>query len=324
VTSTADVRALLATAVERTALDGHDGRSGSVLERVVLPGTGTLVVKRSRPDTDLTALVTGDAGRELALLGSGALDRLPAGVGHALLAGWRAGQEIVLVMRDVGASIPGWSRLLDRAESARILDAAAAVHRRFADDRPDGLCTTRATALWPHRMRPLAGGPNPLPGLVLRGWDRFAELVPAPVVDRVRRLQRDPTPLLDALGGRAPTLLHGDLWPVNLALEPAQVTLLDWSLASWGPPLLEFAVLLTGTLSRVRADPADVLADVRAAGALPAADTDLMLAVGLLELGWNKALDAAEHPDPATRAAERRALDWWVDAAGPGLSALTS
>ena len=38
----------------------------------------------------------------------------------------------------------------------------------------------------------------------------------------------------------------------------------------------------------------------------------LALLAGLLWLGWNKALDAAEHPDPAKRERERRDLDWWV------------
>lgn len=30
------------------------------------------------------------------------------------------------------------------------------------------------------------------------------------------------------------------------------------------------------------------------------------------ELGWNKALDAATHDDPAQRAAAQQELDWWV------------
>jgi hypothetical protein len=51
----------------------------------------------------------------------------------------------------------------------------------------------------------------------------------------------------------------------------------------------------------------------RAAG--PAYDEDSMhlaLLAGLVWLGWNKALDAAEHPDPAMRRRERADLDWWV------------
>jgi hypothetical protein len=35
----------------------------------------------------------------------------------------------------------------------------------------------------------------------------------------------------------------------------------------------------------------------------------------LLELGWNKALDATEHPDPAKRSTERADLDFWVSRA---------
>jgi len=38
----------------------------------------------------------------------------------------------------------------------------------------------------------------------------------------------------------------------------------------------------------------------------------LALLAGLMWLGWNKALDAAEHPDPAKRERERRDLEWWV------------
>src|SRR2546423_1493666 len=48
----------------------------------------------------------------------------------------------------------------------------------------------------------------------------------------------------------------------------------------------------------------------------------LGLLTGLLELGWNKALDAAEHPDPAKRDRERADLAWWLDAATPALAEL--
>jgi hypothetical protein len=47
----------------------------------------------------------------------------------------------------------------------------------------------------------------------------------------------------------------------------------------------------------------------------------LSLMLGLVWLGWNKALDAAEHPDPATRAREREDLDWWVAQARTTLEA---
>ncbi len=316
---------MLAAAVERTVIDGHDGRSGSTLERVRLAdGTG-LVLKRSRPGTDLAALVTGGADRELALLEAGALDRLPSGVGHALVGGWREDGDVVLLMRDVGPAIPGWDRILDRDGCRGVLAAAAGVHRTFAAGSPIAApvaAGVRATALWPHRMRPLVGGANLLPGIVLRGWSRFAELVAAPVADAVGRLQADPTPLVAELDRRPATLLHGDLWLVNLALEPGQVTLLDWSLATWGPPLMEFATFLTGAFSQVSATREELVDDVRATAGLSDPDVDLMLLLGLMELGWNKALDAAEHPDPAKRAHERAELAWWVDRATPAFRAI--
>ena len=33
---------------------------------------------------------------------------------------------------------------------------------------------------------------------------------------------------------------------------------------------------------------------------------------GLVWLGWNKALDVTENPDPAIREREKADLDWWV------------
>lgn len=42
------------------------------------------------------------------------------------------------------------------------------------------------------------------------------------------------------------------------------------------------------------------------------ASMQLSLLAGLVWLGWNKALDAVEHPDPAVRRRERADLDWWV------------
>jgi hypothetical protein len=33
----------------------------------------------------------------------------------------------------------------------------------------------------------------------------------------------------------------------------------------------------------------------------------------LVFLGWNKAIDILENPDPAIRVQERADLDWWID-----------
>ena len=75
--------------VARTSIGDHVGRSGATLERVRLDDGRSLVLKRLTPRDDLAMAATGDrVGREYLLWRSGLLDRLPAGVGHAVVAGW--------------------------------------------------------------------------------------------------------------------------------------------------------------------------------------------------------------------------------------------
>ncbi len=177
--------------------------------------------------------------------------------------------------------------------------------------------------LSPRRMAPLTAGPNPLPGLVLRGWERFAELARRDVADVVVGLLDDPAPLVAGLSRLPHTLIHGDLWLVNLALEPDQVTLLDWGIASWAPPAVEIASFLAGNASQVQAGREQLVEDVRGIWACWGEDQlRLGFVAGLLELAWKKALDATEHPDPATRSAARADLAWWMRAAEPGLETL--
>lgn len=120
----------LATAVERTVLEGHDGRSGASLERVRLADGTRLVVKRTLAPTDLTMRFSGDGtGRELTLWEAGVLDRLPSGVGHAIVGGWRDGDEVVVVMRDLGDAVITWDTPIGRAECRRLFaGAVAAIH----------------------------------------------------------------------------------------------------------------------------------------------------------------------------------------------------
>ena len=171
----------------------------------------------------------------------------------------------------------------------------------------------RLTVLSP-ALSTLSGGENPLPGLVLRGWELFAEIAPSDVADAVFAVFERPEPLASALCRGGTTLLHGDLWLVNVALTPAEVVLLDWGIATAGPPAVELASFLAGNASMVQATREQVIDDFRRLeGDLHDEDV-LRLAMlgGLVELGWNKALDIATTPDPALRARERADLDWWV------------
>jgi hypothetical protein len=319
---------LLARAVRRVPVEGHDGRSGATLERVELEDGSRLIVKTARPDSDITSAVTGGRlDRELTLWSDGCLDDLPAGVGHCVLEAYAADGAVVTVMRDLGDAVVGWDKPVSRADCRRILAAAASLHDAFLDSAPPASCRLedRLVLLGPLSMHRLLDHASSLPKAVVRGWDVFADLAPPEVADGVLALFDDPARLAEALRRTGPTtLVHGDLWLVNLALEREQVALLDWNLATAGPAVVDFASFLAGTASRVRASREQIVEDFRDVEGDQVSDENLRLGLlsGLLELGWNKALDSVDNPDPVVQARERADLDWWLAASAPALELL--
>ncbi|MGH3330525.1 MAG: hypothetical protein ACRDPJ_04380 [Nocardioidaceae bacterium] len=308
--------------VERWAVTGHEGKSGALLERVRLDDGRRLVVKRLSPENDLLMAMTGDAvGREFVLWSEGVLDRLPAGVAHAVVGGWAEPEGSVLVMRDLGDSVLTWADRLDPARCRWMLRRMARMHDTFAGaDLPDAAAAgltplpVHVGLFSPDRVRPFAESQNGLPAIVLRGWDIFFETVPNDVAAPVRELLDDPSPLVAALESRPVTLLHGDLTTVNMAVEGDRLTLLDWALPALAPGAVDIARFLAGCSSVVDLSREEVLAVYRDACGPSYDDYAMGLALvsGLLWLGWNKAYDAAEHPDAGIRARERDDLDWWL------------
>ncbi|MGH9274540.1 MAG: phosphotransferase, partial [Acidimicrobiales bacterium] len=233
----------------------------------------------------------------------------------AILDVWTDGDTTVTLMRDLGDSVPGWNRVLTRAECNQILDAMTTVHATFAADLPADLCplATRVGLLSPRVLEPLVGQ-HPLADPIVHGWECFAELTPPDLLTTVRALHADPTPLVAAMEEGATTLVHADLWLVNLALEPDRVVFLDWAVATAGPPALDLAIFLTGSAAHVEPSREDLIAEFLERS--PLTDeraVDLALIFGLLDMGWNKALDALEHDDPAIRERELADLRWWQD-----------
>jgi hypothetical protein len=315
---------ILDTVVSRTPLGEHDGRSGGSLERVVLASGERLVVKRTSLATDIVRRLTGDTdGREYCLWRAGVLDRLPGGVSHAVLDGWHVADETVLVMRDLGDAVFGWDDVLTKAEITRVLAAVVALHT--ATDPPRELLTplaSRTGMFAPSRMRPFMDA-SPLPGAVLTGWDCFMDMVDAEVATAVRALLDDPTPLINALARRPCALIHGDLWPVNMAATDSEIVLLDWGLAAWAPPAIDLAYFLAGAGAANIAVSREAVIDEYRALMGPSHDEDglaLALLSGLLDFGWNKALDAVSAADPAERKRHRSDLDWWVRRATAALA----
>jgi hypothetical protein len=299
-------------------MEGHEGKSGAGLEKVWLSDGRALVVKRVSPDSDLTLrVIGGNIGRECLLWRSGALDRLPSGVGHAILDAWvEEDDTTVVVMRDLGASVLTWEDRLSLAATHRVVDRVAALHREFLGAPPVEVAPLdRALSMFaPDRVAAPAAEGNELCAAAVRGWEIFAETAAFDVAGPVMVLLEDVDLLAAALADGPVTLCHGDLATVNMAFEPHQLVLLDWALPLAAPGALDIVRFLAGCSQVLEPSREEVLA-AYALAAGPAYDERSMrlaLLAGLLWLGWNKALDAAEHPDPAIRERERKDLDWWV------------
>jgi thiamine kinase-like enzyme len=308
---------LVRDAVERVVLSGHVGKSGAGLERVRLVDGRVLIVKRIAPGTDFTVEATGGLpGREIVLWRAGVLDRLPGGIEHALVDAWVEGDTTVLVMRDLGDAMLTWDDRLDARRARWVMERAASLHRAFLGAAlPDTVPLQQLLSLFaPVTVRPMAERGIELMQLVVRGWEMFAELVPTDVADAVFALLDDVTPLQRALKAGPVTLNHGDLATVNMAIEGDTLVLIDWAMPTVAPGSLDVARFIAGCASVVDLSREDLLAAYRDAAG-PAYDVRcarLSLLAGTLWLGWNKALDAAEHPDADIRARERVDLDWWV------------
>ncbi len=153
--------------------------------------------------------------------------------------------------------------------------------------------------------------------LALRGWEIFVDTAPSDVAEPVMTLLTDSSSLANALSAGPVTLIHGDLATVNMAFEGDDLVLIDWAMPTAAPGMLDIARFLAGCASVVEPSREEFLA-AYADAAGPAYDERskrLALLAALAWLGWNKALDAAEHPDLAIRAREQQDLDWWVTAA---------
>ncbi len=308
----------LASATAReTIVPGGSARSGSLIERLTLADGRIVIAKHLDPRLDLMLRGLDDDGRLARLWDAGVFERMPDVVEHGLLGVEREGDGWLVVMADVGDALLPDDRPLNRAESRRLLSAAAAMHERFAGaDLPAiGRVGLLYRFLSPAIAVAEAGSPNPLPGLVGRGWARFAEAVPPDVADAIATVHADPERFAAAFDTAPRTLVHGDYRFANLGLRDDRVVVIDWgSSCVAGPAALDLAWYLIVGATRIGATRDEVIDDfIELEGARhdPRA-LGLALVGALAQLGWNKALDVLENDDPRARARERADLDWWV------------
>jgi hypothetical protein len=310
--------ALLANVVERTPLrQTSQGYSGATLERLVLADGQALVVKRLSPTWDATMRLTHDTGRAAWLWTAGVMDQFPPVIDHAIVAAEPTEDGWVIVMRDISGALLPDDRVLTRAESRRILEAAAALHRTFRSERIEGLCRLgdHLSLFSPRTAARERGGASPVFAGIERGWDLFPYVVPYDVVVAIYAIHERPDRLANELNQCATTLIHGDLWLANVGLQPDCVVILDWGTATQAPPAFEFTTYLTGAWSRIMATREELIDDFRVACGDMHDERALQLPfiATFAEYGWNKALDATEHPDPAKRVSEAADLAWWID-----------
>jgi hypothetical protein len=318
---------VLDQALERAPLVDNDGKSGALLERVLLADGRRVVVKRFDPAHDLIMRLTGDTrGREVEMFQRGVFDGLPPQVGHALLGGWFDGDHGVLVMRDLGDTPLRWKDRLTQAQCATFLHGITALHRAFHESAPDGLTPLREFygIFEPDRIAPYAG--NTVVDYALRGWDHWSTVVPGSLGSELLALAQDTRPLMEALSTLPQTMVHGDLATVNCAFEGSRLTLIDWGMAAGAPGAIDIGRFMAGCAHIVDLRNDDFLAAYRqeAGDLYDERATRLGLLSGLVWLGWNKALDIVEHPDPVVREREKAALPWWLDRAREGLDSLDS
>jgi hypothetical protein len=295
----------------------HAGNSGAALARLTR-GDGTeLIAKHVGGTADWLGRVTRDRGRTALLWEAGAFARMPAELDHGIEAvipdeaGWW------VLMRDVAARFLGDERRLSRAESRRILAAAAAMHVEFAGDAPEGaaaLADRLGMSALPVAEREREST-DLLPKQIEAAWDAFAAAAHQDVATEVMSAARDPGPLAVALLEAAePTLLHGDLRDDNLGLTDESVVAIDWDLATAGPPTVELAWYLCHDVWRIDASHDEIEADFRAAEGdlVDDAAHELGMLSGLVQYGWIFGHSALIHPDPAEREWAQEELGWWV------------
>jgi hypothetical protein len=230
--------------------------SGSRLEAVETKGDQPqrFVLKRMTKRADWLMQATNDDHcRSVALWRYGLLNKLQPAIDHAILACARDGDGWAMLMRDVSPYLmePGpWSTV----DVKFFLDTLATIHATFwqapdLDNPATGLCDTAGMiqTFSVNSAGRLPSDTNPVPAMIIEGWELLQEWLDPDVADTLVDLLADPEPLVQALACYPATLVHGDYRDANLALQPApdpRAVVLDWQLAGRSVPTIDLIYFL--------------------------------------------------------------------------------
>jgi hypothetical protein len=283
-----------------------DGKSGALLERVVIDGE-RFVLKHIDAHDDWIMRQTGDLiGFPITLWEAGVVDLAPSCIDHAYVGAAREGRAGAILMRDVGdVLVPASDAPIPVEQHLRFLEHMATFHAAcWGWEDTVGLlpltnryCWFSPTALACERA---IGSTNEVPVIAEQGWARLPTVAPnfAAVLEP---LLSGPWPLVDALAHEPQTFLAGDWKLANLGSHAdGRTVLLDWALPGAGPPTVELAHYLALNAGRLPAgtSKADTINAYRAALERNGIDTepwfnrqlDLAFLGVMVQLGWEKAL----------------------------------
>jgi hypothetical protein len=313
---------------------GASGASGATLERIRLPDGRMLIRKAFDGDSDWMMRATHDPGRAATLWTSGVMDRLPPVIDSAIVRIERGSPgpapAWVLYMEDVSRHFLRRGTIVDAGECRRMLDALAAMHASFAGPERSSepasrdLCSLEdlLRLASPATVEREAGG-HPFIEVLRTGWTAFDELAPDDLRIGIHGILDDPTPLAEALRAERSTLVHADPHYGNIAPASDRFYVIDWGLAAWAPPAVDFAWWLDQSSSFLGPSREDLLvAFAEAEGRRhDGRALELALLAELVLAGWQYD-GALRAEDPDLRARRRADFDWWAGRARAGLERL--
>jgi hypothetical protein len=327
-TAPTEIADLLARASGRRALDHSDGKSGSVIERLIIDGE-PYILKTMHPDLDWIARVLGDLTCwPVLMVTSGLRNQVPAVIDDTVVAAvagqGRNGWGGTLLMRDVSPwLVPEGDSVVPLDHHLDFLDHMAALHARFwgFEDTLGLLPLSIRYQFFGRGMLEVErarGFDAVVPRLAAEGWERLSG-IDHPAVAPVLAMVGDPSRLVDALAATPQTFVQGDWKMGNMGRHPdGRTILLDWAYPGAAPAAYELAWYLGVNSARLPHSKEDAIAAYRAAlerhGIATEGWFEHQLALALLGemvlLGWEKALGGGAE------------LAWWLDRAAEGLARL--
>jgi len=309
-----DLSGLLAGATGRTPLADAPGKSGAILERVVIGGQG-YVLKHLDRRVDWTMRTSGCLrGASLAMWELGIMARLPDCINQPIIGVAREDHGCALLMHDVSPwLVPVTDEPVSLPQHLRFLRHMAAMHAAFWDcgSELDVIPVTHRyleLSPWMAQAEAAVGSAYLVPQLVAKGWPLLPEVAPAAAAVLVP-LAYDPGPLVDALASTPQTFVHSNWKLDNLGTDDAgRTVVLDWEQAGRGAPLSDLAWYLAINCRRLPQSKEASINVYRAALEAHGHRTDpwwdrqlrLCLLGAMVQFGWEKALGGYDEE-----------LQWW-------------